>query len=118
MKIKRVGLCLVILLLAIWVAAVINANILTAVHGSEFRDLETIGFDGMHPWGSDPSLRVLSYSKNKATAYYYGKMGGEKALFSKMNGQWSYERNTLAWSNYGGTADNYFVWPYYKNWVI
>jgi hypothetical protein len=86
--------------------------------GDEFANTEEIGFTGMHPWEGEPDFRVLSYSKNVAKVYYFSDTGGEKALFTRENGAWNYERSTKAWSAVGGTADDYLIWPYFKDWVI
>lgn len=111
-------LIFITLLFVIWTGTIIYSNILTAMHGDEFADPNIIGFTGMHPWEGEPNFRVLFYSKNKATVYYYGMKGGEKAVFINDTGKWHYSKTTNAWSDFGGTADDYFIWPYFKNWVI
>ena len=118
MKTIRIILILFVFLLVIWMAAIVNASILTTIYKGEFWDTERVGFTGMHPWDGQPNLRVLYYTNKEAHVYYYGKMGGEKAVFIKANGKWNYEKTTHTWSNYGGTADDYLVWPYFKNWVF
>lgn len=117
-KILRKVIILIIVFSMIWVGSVIYSNLLTVLHSDKFSDFEAIGFDGMHPWDDEPDFRVLSYTFTKATVYYYTETGGEKALFVRDNGMWRYERTVRAWSSYDGTADDYFIWPYFKNWVI
>lgn len=71
----------------------------------------------MHPWEGAPELRVLSYNAEKAVVYYFADTGGEKAHFVNCDGQWVYEKTSAAWSSLGGSADHYFIWPYFKNYV-
>ena len=118
MRMKMIAWAVAIILVIVWVFPVAYANLLTAIVGDEFANTEEIGFTGMHPWEGEPDFRVLSYSKNVAKVYYFSDTGGEKALFTRENGVWNYERSTKAWSAVGGTADDYLIWPYFKDWVI
>lgn len=118
MRMKMIAWAVAIILVIVWVIPVAYANLLTAIVGDEFANTEEIGFTDMHPWEGKPDFRVLSYSKNVAKVYYFADTGGEKALFTRENGAWKYERSTKAWSTYGGTADDYLIWPYFKDWVI
>ena len=90
---------------------------LTRHHSSEFAKLDQLGCEYLHPWEGTPKFRVLSYGHNYATVYYYAKIGGEKIKFKMTDSGWQYTETMLCWSS-TGSADDYFVWPYYKNWVI
>ena len=118
MRMKMIAWIVIFILVITWVLPVAYANILTATVGDAFTNTEEIGFTGMHPWEGEPNFRVLSYGKNVAKVYYYSSAGGEKALFVKENGAWRYQRSIKAWSAIGGTADDYLIWPYFKDWVI
>ena len=102
---------------AVWIGSVVNAGYLTAKHADEFADYHSIGFDFMHPWEGDAELRVLSYGKERAAVYFYSAAGGEKAIFVREQGGWVYYKTVALWS-VGGSAEDYFVWPYFKNFVI
>ncbi len=118
MKIFRVILVVLVLLLAIWGIAVAHCSILTARYGDEFLDFESMEYDFMHSWTNYSNHRVLSYSKTVAVVYYFGSDGGEKVEFRKIDDQWYYQRTLMMWSNNGGTADDYFIWTYFKDWVL
>jgi len=96
---------------------ILRHRILTASFGDEFNDLKKVNFDCMHPWEGTPNLRVLSYNTDEAVVYYFTEDGGEKALFVKKDGQWRYKKTLAIWSANGGSADDYFVGPYFKHYV-
>ena len=106
-----------VLLFLVWIVSLFSSLILTSLYGEEFRDLEQLGCDYMHPWVNDPELRVLSYSKDYATVYYYSPTGGEKIRFVRTKSNWTYDKTMAIWSGTGGSADDFFIWPYYRNWV-
>lgn len=114
---KRYILLVLVGVLLVWIGTMIYISLLTCSYGDEFHDLSEIGFDFGHPWDGEPELRVLSYGPEEATVYYFTETGGEKALFGKKNGQWEFERTLAIWSDWGGSADDYFIWPYFKNYV-
>ena len=117
MKFKKTIVIIVCMLLLVMLATIIYPIILTNLHTSEFANLEQLGCDYMHPWEGIPKFRVLSYGSHYATVYYYAKTGGEKIKFAMAGSGWRYHETMLCWS-LSGSADDYFVWPYYKNWVI
>ena len=41
-----------------------------------------------------------------------------KVSFHKVDGQWQYHESVATWSGTGGSAEDYFVWPYFKHYVI
>ena len=100
----------------VWLGAIWKCNYLTDQYASQFENFQEIGFDFMHPWDDDYDLRVLSYSETKATVYYYADTGGEKAFFIKDNDTWKYQATKAIWSRQG-SADDYIIWPYFKNLV-
>lgn len=101
-------------MILLWLGAILKNSYLTTKYSSEFIDFYEIGFDFLHPWDNEPNLRILSYSQNKATVYYYGDSGGEKVVFIKEDSKWKYLKTAAIWSSQG-SADDYFIWPYYKN---
>lgn len=80
--------------------------------------MDSIGFSHMHPWDGSPDLRIMQYSDTKAMVYYFTETGGEQAEFTKEDDVWTFEKIHACWSATGGTADDYFIWPYFRNWVI
>ena len=117
---KRRGiitLAIILLFLLAWILTLFFPLILTNQHAEEFRDLELLGCNYMHPWDTEPQLRVLSYQKDYATVYYFSSTGGEKIRFVRTESNWTYDKTIAIWSSSGGSADDYFVWPYYRNWV-
>ena len=116
MKTRTKVILLILILPAMWLVSILHNNILTAVWGNEFADPASVGIKYMQ--NEEPSLRVMSYWFNKAEVYYFTPTGGEKVLFIKENGKWTYKETLANWSGVGGSADDYFIWPYFKNWVI
>lgn len=117
MKIRYIVLWILAAFLLFWGGSMLYCSHLTALYGDEFTDFEAMDFDHMHAWSEPPELRVLNYSDVQARVYYYSEHGGECAVFTKVNGQWRYQENDATWVDFGGTADDYFVWPYFRNWV-
>ena len=116
-RILCIVLCIVMLTpFVAWFGTIWKCNYLTAQYASQFKDFQEIGFDFMHPWDADFDLRVLNYSETKATVYYYADTGGEKAVFIKDNNTWKYQTTEAIWSKQG-SADDYIIWPYFKNLV-
>ena len=111
---KRYKLCIIILcFFAYWGISIANASILTLIWGQRFEDYEQVGYSA----GSFfDDLRVVSYSPNKAKVYYFADDCGEKVVFKKVNGEWIYTETLGTWSIMG-SAENYFLWPYFRNWV-
>ena len=110
---KRIAVILIIILISpilYWGISLAKCEILTAVYGYHFseenienEDISNIDF-----------LKVLSYSKNKATIYYVSR---EKTLgtihsFTKENGEWIYDGwYWTRWAAYGSADET--VWPYW-----
>ena len=115
-RVKYYSILCVGCLVCFWIASVVLASVLTALFGSEFKNCEQLGCNYSHPWVDEPEIRVLSYLPNKATVYYFSDTGGEKMLFLKENGQWKFNDTLEIWSD-TGNADDYFIWPYFKNYV-
>lgn len=115
---KRIWLMVLALFLCIWIGSTIHCSVLTFAYGEQFSQLELIGFSHMHPWEGSPDLRVMQYSDTKARVYYFTETGGELAEFRKENNVWVYKKIHASWTATGGTADDYFIWPYFRNWVI
>ena len=118
--VKKVSVIIALILAAIlliWLASWAFTSVLSAFCAKEFADLEAVGCNYMHPWETDPKIRVLWITGSEAIVYYYGNMGGEKVAFEKVDGNWTYQRTCAMWSDWGGTADDYFIWPYFKNYI-
>ena len=117
MRIRNLFIITLLLILLFWMGSIFYSSLLTETHKEEFSDFATIGFDFMHPWEGEPDFRVLSYSSEKARVYYFADTGGEVALFLRQDGKWVFRDTSSIWSNYGGSADDYFAWPYFKDYV-
>lgn len=110
-------LCVVLALSVIlWVGPVIYCNVLTGCFGHEFESPGDIGYH--YWWDEDPQFKVMSYGPKAATVYFYSPLGGEKVSFQKVGGQWQYHETIASWAGNGGSADDYLIWPYFKNYVI
>ena len=61
----------------------------------------------------------MYYSSKKAIVYFWIEDGyGEQVEFKKdKNGNWKSHRCLSSWSKSGGTADDYFIWPYFTDFV-
>ena len=95
----------------------LNAKCLTNAYESDFKDVDTSQYDCLHAWDEENfQIRVLAYSNDRAVVYYYSECGGEKIEFRKTNNIWQYHQTIAIWSTQG-SADDYFIWPYYKNLV-
>ena len=114
---KRKLLIVLAICAAIWAGSVINGIVLTRLHGDEFDDLEQIGITYLEIEDSPIRFRVLRYGAHEAVVYYFNDGVGEKILLSKSNNTWVCEKSLACWSR-SGSADDYCVWPYFKNWVI
>lgn len=111
-----VALVVLVLPIVFWVSSIVYANVLTVCLG-----------DGLAPeavdhwalsYGVDLEYKVLSYKPNQATVYYYCDDMGEKVKLIKENGKWRMAQSLSTWSDLGGSADDYFAWPYFKNYVL
>ena len=110
-------LIIIAVILFVWLSFVLYANILTANHAEEFRDTKAMQYNFLHAWDpSDYDLRVLSYSDSQATVYYFSECGGEKARFVKNSDAWIFDEILAIWSKQG-SADDIFIWPYFKHYV-
>lgn len=114
---KIIGLAVCVLIL-VWAVSIVYVNILTGFHGDAFTDLEAMEITYLHAWEGEPEIRVLSYWGNSAVVYFFNASGGEKIKLIRENSGWKYEKTLAIWSGTGGSADDYFIWPYYKNWVF
>lgn len=114
-KFWKTVLALALLVSLFFFGFALKNRILTALYGDEFRCLSQVGIDFMTAYDpSDFDLRVLSYSSKTACIYYFSEDGGEKVMLEKKDGHWSYSRNVNTWVSSGGSADDYFIFPYYK----
>ena len=110
-------LCVVLALsVVLWVGPIIYCNALTGFFGHEFEAPGDIGYQ--YWWDEEPQFKVMSYGSKTATVYFYSSQGGEKVSFHKVDGQWQYHESVATWSGTGGSAEDYFVWPYFKHYVI
>ena len=120
MRVKKILFCILAIIalvfLVYWTYSILTAECLTNAHKSEFMDVTTLQYDYLHAWDEeDFQIRVLSYSNDRAVVYYYSECGGEKIVFQK-NDIWQYHQTLAIWSTQG-SADDYLIWPYYKNYV-
>ena len=110
-------LLLLLLIFVVWIISVLWISFLTSSYSDEFTCFEDINFNFIHPWRAEvPNIRVMSYSNESATVYFYDAFGGEKARFIKKDNGWTYETTLAIWSSQG-SADDCFIWPYYKHYV-
>lgn len=112
---KKLGIVIAAVVL-IWGFFVAHSLLLTSLHGSEFSAPEELGITYLTPWEELKGFKVLSYGKEESTVYYYGHTGGEKVLFEKKNGEWEYRKTLAIWST-AGSADDYLIFPYYKDFL-
>ena len=112
----KISLCVIALLFCIWGIAVAKNKYLTFKYSAEFQNFSQMDYDYLHPWEGEPNIRVLRYCSDRAVIYFYDENGGEKVAFTKHNGQWKFTEQLAIWSSMG-SADDRFIWPYYKNFV-
>ena len=119
MKKRHISLGVILCIILLWLGSILTASILTVCFAYEFTDFEAIGAPWLDDYGyyNNTKIRVLSYSGHRAKVYFYSNKGGECILFIKCEGQWKYEKTLANWSGAGGSADDYFIWPYYKHYV-
>lgn len=101
-----------------WIGSVLFAGIFTVLHADEFRDFDAIDAGWLYNYGDEKEIRVIHYNRNCAKVYFYSETGGDYISFAKKDGQWKSDKTIASWSGLGGSADDYFVWPYFKDWVI
>ena len=110
---KRIAVILIIILISpilYWGISLAKCEILTIMHGHHFTEEHIASAD----IGDVDFLKVLSYSKNKATVYYVSdsKTFGTIHTFTKEKGEWQYDNWYWAmWTANGGNASE-MVWPY------
>ena len=114
MKKRYIALLVVLGIFLIWLGSMGVAGVLTALYDDEFTDFEAMDLQ----WLSDENYdkRILSYGKRHAKVYFYNESFGVCIRFTKQNGQWKAEQELASWSSQG-SADDYFIWPYYKHYV-
>ena len=114
-KLFFVFFIIISIVLIYWICSVLTARCLTNTYGAEFMDISALQYDHLHAWDEEEfQIRVLSYSNDRAVVYYYSECGGEKIEFCKKNNIWQYHCTLAIWSEQG-SADEYFIWPYYKS---
>lgn len=87
-----------------WLGAIAKCEILTNLHGGEFKIQSEFVMD------SD-IIKVLNYSKTTAKVYYFTpKEGGIVFNYTKINNLWDQAEEIACWSS-SGTADD-VIWPY------
>lgn len=116
MRKYRIILIIPVVLFIIWIGTLLHAHHLTISYGEEFSEANIAGFDYMHPWDGEPNFRIIYYSQFSAIVYYYTETGGEKVLLNNYDGTWNYNQTLSIWSTQG-SADDYFIWPYFKDYV-
>jgi hypothetical protein len=109
---RKVTIALILipcLLVLIELGTIAKCEILTSLHGEEFRYGYLTG--GMLP--KEPvDYKILKYSKTQAKVYYIGanKSSGDIFRFVKIDGKWECDYWDVIWSKIG-SADG-MVWPY------
>jgi hypothetical protein len=106
MKMKKILICILIIVLISWLFPFVKNEILTLRYGSEFFGLQkaTNMIDDVK------YLKVLYYSKEIARVYYFDIYGGDIIEFIKQDNKWEMNKWDTIWSK-TGSADN-FKWPY------
>lgn len=99
---------LIILLLLFWIVSVVNCEVLTERHGSEFIEVsenlkKTIKIDA---W------KVIKYSERYAEVYFYSEYGGILVSLDFVDGKWEVCEWEASWSKMGSADD--IVWPYIR----
>ena len=107
MKKRYIALLVVLGFLLVWLGSMGVAGILTALYADEFTDFEAMDLQ----W-----LSSESYGQQHAKVYFYNESLGACIRFVKQDGQWKAEKEVATWSSQG-SADDYFIWPYYKHYV-
>lgn len=91
-----------------WVISYIHCEVLTNMHGYEFKNLyeQTGIISEVDNW------KVLKYSERSADVYYSSKLSGNIIYFKKENDNWVLVHWKTIWSKFG-SADE-FMWPYIR----
>lgn len=113
-KVFKIIAGILVVFLLFWLGSVAYAGILTALYADEFTDYEKMNYDFLHAWDDPANIRVLHYGGNEATVYFYTHSGGEKIKFVRGQDGWVYREMLAIWSRQG-SADDYFIWPYFKD---
>ena len=104
--IKIVIISIPLIVLINWIIPFIKHKILTTEYGFEF-----IGLQKMTNMLDDVKyLKVLHYSNENASIYYYDSDGGNILEFAKQDNKWKMIKWNTIWSR-SGSADD-FIWPY------
>lgn len=106
-----VGICSVIaVLLIFWCISVLKCEILTRIHGDEFKDV----YQAEDVLKLPDDWKVLSYSNSNASIYYTynDNQGGYVLNYTNTGGDWLFDSWGAAWSS-TGSADDY-IWPYIR----
>lgn len=104
---KRVIIALLIIpcaFILLWLAAIIKCEILTNLHGDEFKNQSEFAmqFD---------KLKVLNYSDTNAKVYYFTpSKGGIVFKYTKNNSIWDEQEKIAGWSL--TKTPNNIIWPY------
>lgn len=104
----------VICFFAIWGIAMIKCNVLTLLHGNEFKEV----YKETTMIGDIDYLRVLDYSDTYANVYYVSenKTGGDVLQFINRNNVWECSSWKTVWSGTGGSASE-VIWPYWWHFI-
>lgn len=116
MKKRYIMLTVILCILLIWIGSIIASGIFTLCFGSEFMDFEALDIGYLYNYGKNTKISVLYYFQSRSVVYFYSDLGGEKVLLIKSEGKWKVEETLASWSSQG-SADDYFIWPYFKNYV-
>ena len=110
MKKHRIPVFLVIILVlcAVWGISLIKCEILTHSHADEFMD----GWEQTGILSEPERVKVLQYSKQRASVYYVDEEGGSVLAFEKQDGCWILSEWEACWSKTGSADD--IIWPYIR----
>ncbi len=110
MKHKKGIIIGLLVLVIVFVAAFpyIKAEYLTKKYGHEFENLQ----EATNIIGDVRYLKVLSYSPEKATAFYVSDTGDLLTFEKTADDTWAFVTWYTVWSK-SGSADG-FMWPYYR----
>ena len=114
---KKIGkfflLGLIVCFLVFWGASLLRCEILTLMHGEEFKE----AYKQNTMIGDIEYLKVLEYSETSAKVYIVtiNHSSGNILTFSKVNNEWIYSKWEVVWSDMGSASG--VVWPYWWHFI-
>lgn len=117
MKKRYIALLLLLFIVVTWLASILLAGILTALYADEFSDFKALEVEWLYnAFDETANKRVITYTGKRAKVYFYSEYYGECISFVKKDGEWKFDETIANWSS-RGSADDFFIWPYFKHYV-